>query len=1141
MDKMVGELEGAANILMAPPNAVSNEERQKAEQYLIEFRKTRNPYDVCKTILETCKNDYVLFEAVTTIKLAIIREWSLLTKDVIDSICNFLLTSATSNTSLQNYVREQILQVVAIIFKLGTLEDTEARAKLIAQMSQLLNGGNKTMELISCSIMKALLTEFSTTNQSTNFGLSLDFHSKCKRSFEEKDLLNIFVLTIQILQKYITASLPGLARQDIAIFVRYLSLAEQILHWEFMTDTSWVVLARFNLTCSLNNETAKKIIFRPPKSWRNIVLDSNVLDLFFKLLQITLTHSELNHHSMQCLTQLASLAGRIYPSDEVQAKYVTEYIERFLKSITHHNWSGHQALGISNMIYRLVDVFPVKIIKQVSQQTLSSFLDAITYFTCSFQELAVHNVQDLDDNEYSEATNQLLDAWMVLVSHSEEFADGIFTTHASQIVEMYLKTHLSPPDGIMKSIKDDEVEYGENTENDRDLYSDELKNVCQLGRQCLMHLLPVLNEKLDARIMLLKQLFIAQKEGKVISNTDQIDTLFEDLHWLILISSYLMSDDNPGESPQIPSEVITYTNSHLRTHPQCIATSVKFLSTIGKDVDARQVDPIVYLFTNILRIVEIEMEYLRNQAMLSFSPELASSLLWYLKRFVCGYLSLNKSTHLELSPTLTACFDIKNECGKFVLKLLLDIVEINICSWAGEALTSEDTVKLLLRLVEDKERAAASLSFPTIWSISKMFTSNHPAITSLSPKTQRHLAQALMRACDKVSDVNTKKELQKVLLDPILLSYQNIRSKPNFHKICQEASIKQELIRVLDCITGIAPACFKESATVVFQYITPLLEDSVNLLKFYDNDQCMVVCVLEMFVVIVDEWLCSLETVHSAALCRICLALIQNYNKFNCGKLKLGKFDEEDQYEDILLLIKLLSHILARDFLSTDDDSDVCKFDVNDISTQPVECVIVGLHSIIPLIDQELMKYPKLSGEYFKLVTFVCEVYPEKMKMLPPDIFQTFMTSIQMAISEYGGNISKNGLEALSSLAKYYCNECDHKDTSNLSLFNILRGFLNLVFENVVLGSFDMDLIEPASVCLFMLICSDQEEYLKLANKLIVQQQVNDEKFKQRLIDAFQLLTPVSLQLTPNRHSLKTFRKNLETFLVTVKGFLCYK
>ena len=61
------------------------------------------------------------------------------------------------------------------------------------------------------------------------------------------------------------------------------------------------------------------------------------------------------------------------------------------------------------------------------------------------------------------------------------------------------------------------------------------------------------------------------------------------------------------------------------------------------------------------------------------------------------------------------------------------------------------------------------------------------------------------------------------------------------------------------------------------------------------------------------------------------------------------------------------------------------------------------------------------------------------------------------------------------------------------------------MFEHIVLGHFNMELIEPAAECLFLLICCHQDEYLKLANNLIAKQQVTDEAFKQRLIDAFQV------------------------------------
>lgn len=134
------------------------------------------------------------------------------------------------------------------------------------------------------------------------------------------------------------------------------------------------------------------------------------------------------------------------------------------------------------------------------------------------------------------------------------------------------------------------------------------------------------------------------------------------------------------------------------------------LKTILVLIISFSVDPVISIYTSVLRIIEIEMEYLKNQAMSAFSPGLAATLLWFQKRFVRSYLLLNDTTQLKLSPTLSACFYLKNDCGKLVLKLLLEVIEINLLAWSGEPLVGEDTVKLLLRLLADNKRLVIFLS-----------------------------------------------------------------------------------------------------------------------------------------------------------------------------------------------------------------------------------------------------------------------------------------------------------------------------------------------------------------------------------------------------------------------------------------------
>ena len=61
-----------------------------------------------------------------------------------------------------------------------------------------------------------------------------------------------------------------------------------------------------------------------------------------------------------------------------------------------------------------------------------------------------------------------------------------------------------------------------------------------------------------------------------------IEALFEDLHWLTLIASFTLTFDNPSESPQIPDEVITFTNEFLQGHPNTVRVTTRYLTSIGK-------------------------------------------------------------------------------------------------------------------------------------------------------------------------------------------------------------------------------------------------------------------------------------------------------------------------------------------------------------------------------------------------------------------------------------------------------------------------------------------------------------------------------------------------------------------------------
>ncbi|GFR98346.1 exportin-4-like [Elysia marginata] len=89
-----------------PPDLVTNDQRLAAQELILNFRKTRMPYAVCQYILENSKSDYTLFQAATTIKEAIIRDWSLMNPEAIEGLRSFLLRYITNHITLQMCLKE---------------------------------------------------------------------------------------------------------------------------------------------------------------------------------------------------------------------------------------------------------------------------------------------------------------------------------------------------------------------------------------------------------------------------------------------------------------------------------------------------------------------------------------------------------------------------------------------------------------------------------------------------------------------------------------------------------------------------------------------------------------------------------------------------------------------------------------------------------------------------------------------------------------------------------------------------------------------------------------------------------------------------------------------------------------------------
>ncbi|GAB1608778.1 exportin-4-like [Argonauta hians] len=1152
-EQAMRELENATQIVLAPPDVVTPAQRQTAEKIILDFRKSKMPYSTCKHILENCQCDFVLFQAATTIKEGVVREWLLLSSEQIESLRSFLLRFITQHISLQSYVREQILQTVAVILKRGTIDEKGAsRESLFEDVTRLVSSGNVTMQLVACSLLIALLNEYASASRASNVGFTWEFHFKCKRRFEEEDLKRVFLFAIQVLNELEKQPSP-LSREATAVMNRLLSIAEQVLSWEFTPKAFF----RRYVGCF---ESTQNVILRPNDTWRDTLLDPELLKLLFRVHSKVRQNSEMAHRSMQCLLQMASLSGPVFPNDAARTHFLATYIENFLHMFGSIDLEYHEYLGVAQAIKNLVLMFPLACFTNLSEQLLNTFISQMTKLTVSLCNKAVH--EDLvtkDETIHMEAYERMLEAWMQIISNVRNFPRGFLRSQAVEVFNSYLQCHLTPPDGTRSQMCGGEVnceeeeEIEELEEDDRDKFSDQLSSIGSLGRLVADHTVPLMARVIEERVnQFNNQLQILQQmrapsspqnlnTSNMSVNEGQFKVLYEDLHWLILIAGHLLTEDSEGDTSMIPADIMEYSISQEPTVNQDV--TLRVLGSPNERIDnipgAEQgTDNVVRLVAAVFKVCDVHRQAIDARLADCLSPQVGSTVMWFLQRWAVCYLLPEEACYTQISLALVSAFGRDTSAAQWAVDFLLGRINSNLSVWSGEEALMNDSLRLLVALVDNKPRCNLVVKCKHLWDLVKQEASNQPPLILLSPACKRFLLKGLVLAGTATMEAPQKEEYWKYVLQSLHERFYQTVCRADLGAVCHTAEVKSSVLNLLESMCGVALASRVDIVQQLFNFLYPLLLETVKILDLYHNYEDVVPLVLELFSEVVQRQLCYLTESDSRKIYQLALSLIETYSKHNISRKICGPSDEEEEkYCDIVLMMEMLTHLLSKDFIDFGDrEPENPNPAVPQISA--AEVVLFGLNTIIPLMNSELLKFPNLCSQYFKLITFLSECHPEKFCLLPPDLFKAFMDSVQHGLNSYGPDITKMCLEIIAALASHVCK----KELTGSPLYQAMDLFLKVVFQLLLLDSFDMDLLETASTALFCLVCCHKEKYSELVGELLQQHEPEERGgHKERLLCAFSQLTPDTLKLSVSRHNKIAFLHNFEQFLINVRGILCVK
>lgn len=385
-----------------------------------------------------------------------------------------------------------------------------------------------------------------------------------------------------------------------------------------------------------------------------------------------------------------------------------------------------------------------------------------------------------------------------------------------------------------------------------------------------------------------------------------------------------------------------------------------------------------------------------------------------------------------------------------------------------------------------------------------------------------------------ITDENSRKEYWQRILIPIQSRFKNIICRENFNRIYQEEQVKSEIIDLLESFTGIASGVSISTMEELFSFfMNTILSELPTLLNLYHNYEIVVQLILKLFNECVNQMLINISPENTKKMYEYCFSVVQVYARCNANRFTTEVIAEEDNCQDLMLVMKLLTALLLKDCFSF-TEGEVLPIVAGDI-------VLYGIDFILPLMTIDLLKYPSLCKQYYKMISFVAEMHPQKVCDLREELLKQLIMSIQLGFVQFSSDILTCSLDFVESLAKHI----DEKDLQNSSVSQLVIPLLKVLFDLILSHQINGDMISSASTALYALICCYPEQY-KLYVRNLIQSQF-DPTIAERLESAFTNLTPNIYRASiVNRNRLQfgrrpQFRDNFDKFITSVHSFLLIK
>jgi hypothetical protein len=254
----------------------------------------------------------------------------------------------------------------------------------------------------------------------------------------------------------------------------------------------------------------------------------------------------------------------------------------------------------------------------------------------------------------------------------------------------------------------------------------------------------------------------------------------------------------------------------------------------------------------------------------------------------------------------------------------------------------------------------------------------------------------------------------------------------------------------------------------------------------------------------------------------------------------------KEAYKEVRALLRMLTHLSSgnlHDAIVESAPPDQAQQLASQIDIAHV--VFTGLNTVIPLITDELLQFPKLCRQYFELLAYMLEAYPKKVAELPANLFGTLMFTLEFGLKHANETVSKESMTALSALATFQCNSAKVNGPGlgahmapNAEGLSILAHLMRLLLQRLIYEEAVFDLVDEAADALLPIILYERQAFETIAASLVAAVAA-DPRSMELVQNAFVALTSANgLTAGVDRMNKRRFRRNLADFLTIIRGVI---